>query len=233
MASPPPTNGLTPTIAFAKMQGMTTPKKDQTCSRCGQRDSRPGRSTLCEQCYGTCRICGAPTLPIGGPGRGRYSYQPLCSPCKQEEAFKRPCAKCGGVKDKRDSSYCIKCRREYGREYARQNKSKQLKQQKKWRDKQTPETRRSAYRKKDLAKKGITLGDYDLLFAAQDGVCAICERTAAEAGGRGEHLHVDHDHDTNAVRALLCHPCNIGLGSFYDNPERLRVAADYLEKHSD
>ena len=61
------------------------------------------------------------------------------------------------------------------------------------------------------------------MLADQDGLCAIC-RTAPAA-------HVDHDHDTGAVRALLCFNCNGGLGQFRDDPFLLHVAAFYVEHH--
>jgi len=63
----------------------------------------------------------------------------------------------------------------------------------------------------------------------QDGVCAIC---GEPPGGRWKKLHVDHDHETGRVRALLCVSCNRALGWFRDNPEILRKAIVYLEEHS-
>jgi hypothetical protein len=59
----------------------------------------------------------------------------------------------------------------------------------------------------------------------QGGLCAIC-RTAPAA-------HVDHDHQTGAVRALLCFNCNGGLGQFRDDPGLLHLAAFYLEHHGE
>ena len=70
---------------------------------------------------------------------------------------------------------------------------------------------------------GITAEDADHLLAGQGGLCAIC-RTAPAA-------HVDHDHRTGRVRALLCFNCNGGLGQFKDDPAVLRAAADYVEEH--
>ena len=55
--------------------------------------------------------------------------------------------------------------------------------------------------------------------------CAICRVIMHDP-------QADHEH-TNPPnpRELLCRPCNIGLGHFKDNPELLRKAAKYVEKH--
>lgn len=58
------------------------------------------------------------------------------------------------------------------------------------------------------------------ILAAQGGVCALCTRPATCC---------DHDHDTGAIRGALCNSCNVGLGAFRDDPDRLRRAAEYLE----
>ncbi|WP_346623648.1 endonuclease VII domain-containing protein [Blastococcus montanus] len=70
---------------------------------------------------------------------------------------------------------------------------------------------------------GITAAEADVMLAAQGGLCALCRTAPAE--------HVDHDHETGAVRALLCFNCNGGLGQFRDDPELLHVAAFYVEHH--
>lgn len=67
-------------------------------------------------------------------------------------------------------------------------------------------------------------------MVAQDGRCAICGATDARRR-KSDRLNVDHDHATGAFRGLLCDPCNNGLGRFDDDPDRLRKAADYLEKN--
>lgn len=58
-------------------------------------------------------------------------------------------------------------------------------------------------------------------FRRTHSACAIC--------GSTENLHVDHDHDTNEIRDVLCHHCNTGLGLFREDPEIIRAAIDYLE----
>lgn len=69
--------------------------------------------------------------------------------------------------------------------------------------------------------------EVDLLLLMQGDSCAIC-RCIFD----GTNFHVDHDHKTGKVRALLCKFCNLGLGYFRDSPSWLRIAAQYLEEHS-
>ena len=72
---------------------------------------------------------------------------------------------------------------------------------------------------------GLEAGEYDKLFQAQGGRCAIC------GGTRRQRLSVDHCHKTGLVRGLLCRMCNGRLlTSARDKPEVLRRAADYLER---
>jgi hypothetical protein len=81
---------------------------------------------------------------------------------------------------------------------------------------------------KCLRRFGMTLADYDRMLAAQGGGCACCGSTVNKSGRR---LGVDHDHGTGAVRGILCHYCNAGIGHFGDDTARLRLAIAYLEKH--
>lgn len=71
---------------------------------------------------------------------------------------------------------------------------------------------------------GISAEEADEMLKAQGGVCAICRVAPA--------VHVDHDHATGVVRALLCFNCNGGLGQFKDDPHVLRAAADFVQFHA-
>lgn len=92
--------------------------------------------------------------------------------------------------------------------------------------------RRALVRRRSMLKKkyGITLEQYDAMLAAQGGGCAICRTT--DPGVKGV-FHVDHCHDTGAVRGLLCSPCNTGLGHFKDDVERLVRAVNYVARATD
>lgn len=72
-------------------------------------------------------------------------------------------------------------------------------------------------------RTGITKEEYELLEKQADGKCCIC--------GEQQPLVLDHDHATKKVRALICSPCNKGLGGFRDNPKFLEAAAQYLIAH--
>ena len=71
---------------------------------------------------------------------------------------------------------------------------------------------------------GITLEDYNQMFAEQDGCCACCGRHSTEFTKR---LAVDHDHETGEVRALLCTHCNTAYGSLNENEERIHQLLQY------
>lgn len=94
-------------------------------------------------------------------------------------------------------------------------------------------------KKRDGARKyryGLTPEQYASLSDAQGGKCAICGAAPVEmysrpgARKRPCHLYVDHDHETGAVRGLVCNQCNMGLGSFRSNPAFLSAAIEYLAK---
>lgn len=72
---------------------------------------------------------------------------------------------------------------------------------------------------------GITVEEYERLFIAQDGKCAICKKPPK----RGR-LHVDHHHESGAVRELLCISCNTSLAMLED-PYWYASATDYLDRH--
>lgn len=78
---------------------------------------------------------------------------------------------------------------------------------------------------------GITLKDYFKMYKEQKGECPICLTSKPISGN--DKMVVDHCHETNRVRGLLCHSCNTNLGKFKDSIEVLQRAIDYLSVHSE
>lgn len=69
---------------------------------------------------------------------------------------------------------------------------------------------------------GINHDQYQALYEAQGGLCAVCRERPA--------VDVDHDHANGIVRGLVCRSCNVGMGQFKDDPVLLRKALAYLER---
>jgi dCMP deaminase len=69
----------------------------------------------------------------------------------------------------------------------------------------------------------ITKTDYDQKLQQQNGVCCICKKPDPRT-----RLSVDHDHQTNEIRGLLCHSCNRVLGVLKDDVNLFRSCWSYL-----
>lgn len=102
------------------------------------------------------------------------------------------------------------------REYHKENRERLLERKRNHR-KQNPDL----YAKKlRLKKYGLSHDQYEKMLQAQDGKCAICREPGK--------LVVDHHHETDVVRALLCSPCNTAIGLFKEDTERMQAAIRYL-----
>jgi hypothetical protein len=88
---------------------------------------------------------------------------------------------------------------------------------------------RAGARRRNLRRRyGITPEQFDALWKAQRGRCALCPRRLRR-GARGFEggANVDHSHKTKHVRGLLCAICNLALGRYEEwNARRL---ASYLK----
>jgi hypothetical protein len=75
-----------------------------------------------------------------------------------------------------------------------------------------------------MQKYGIGADEVDELIRLQGGLCAVCRTRAAK--------QVDHDHETGAVRGIVCLLCNAAMGAFHDDPMLIRRAIAYVKRNS-
>jgi hypothetical protein len=132
------------------------------------------------------------------------------------------CPKCGESKDetlwnfkdkghKRLSTYCKACDRV----------RKTLAARERFKDR---EKRKQENHRQRLWKYGLKPEQYEQMLMDAQNACEICSST--------ENLVIDHCHDSDKVRGILCWSCNVALGHFKDSLETVKKATDYLCKHS-
>jgi len=154
-----------------------------------------------------------------------------CTKCNVEKPFEG-FYKCASSHDGRQSR-CSECTRNYNRAYYHGNPEKAHARVRGWRH-QNAEAINERNRKRRpqiyfwVAKHtyGITKKQLEELEKSQGGVCAICKKRPES------RLHIDHDHETTAIRGLLCLKCNIALGAFLDDPDLVEEAARYLRSRA-
>lgn len=110
--------------------------------------------------------------------------------------------------------------REYKREWARKHVG-YFKERYHAR-KNDPEFKKIKWAAKLFTLYRIREPEYQALLDAQDNQCAICHTEFVETPC------VDHDHQTDRVRGLLCWNCNVGIGNLKDDFKILQSAIDYL-----
>jgi hypothetical protein len=136
----------------------------------------------------------------------------LCTKCKEDkplEAFLKDKACKYGRK-----GYCKECSNALNRQYYKDHYP-------------SMKPVRKYY---ELKKRyGISKEEYENLLNLQNDRCAICDKH--KSNSTHGTLYLDHCHNTNKTRALLCDKCNTGLGHFQDNSELLMKAIKYLEDH--
>lgn len=85
-----------------------------------------------------------------------------------------------------------------------------------------------------LKSHNLTEDNYNAMVVAQDGKCAICDRTT-------NILFIDHNHNCcpgkgscgKCVRGLLCPGCNSAVGALGENPEIFAKALAYLRRQNE
>ncbi len=102
-----------------------------------------------------------------------------------------------------------------------------------WKGSKPFEGKRSADSDTHIRKThGITPAQFHAMNERQGGVCRICAGPpyGIVRGRPRTRLDIDHCHETDRIRGLLCHGCNIVLGMARDKKEVLLSAAEYLRQ---
>lgn len=99
--------------------------------------------------------------------------------------------------------------------------------------KANPEKYKAIYRRNNHISNlkirfGLTVEQFDQLFAKCGGFCEVCGNPEI----RKRRLSLDHSHETGQIRGFVCSRCNLVLGIAEDSPEFLLLAAAYLKKYS-
>jgi hypothetical protein len=170
------------------------------------------------------------------PEGQKWCYK--CESFKEKDSFYNDKSTVDGK-----AAYCKKCKQPTSKKWITDNREASNKHKQTWRErnreqdlankakyrKDNREKLKESYRDHILKKKyGITRAEYDAMLLSQNGVCAICKQTCST----GKSLAVDHNHETDKIRALLCRDCNITLGLMKEDAARLRAAALYLETYN-
>lgn len=116
---------------------------------------------------------------------------------------------------KQSHDYCIK------------NKNKISEYGKRWYTSNREEKLEKGVRNRLKHLYSMTPEDLQNMVESQDGKCAICKSIFLPTG-KLYYPCIDHSHKSGKIRGLLCFKCNVGLGSFNDDIERLLEAAKYL-----
>jgi len=197
--------------AIATRHLMCSDCRDQatTCVTCKERFSPKGKGKIPKNCP-ECTI--KRKLEVGRLGSRLKSEERRVNHLLNREKCK-DCGKTLPLRKTKQFEYCEECLPKMRKVYEEKRRNR-LKTEDPNFDK-----------RRDLKKHyGITLEAYNDLFTQQSKKCGICKSNVS--GGKG--WHVDHDHETGAVRGILCHFCNLALGHFKDNPEIMNKAIKYL-----
>jgi hypothetical protein len=93
--------------------------------------------------------------------------------------------------------------------------------QREWYQRNAEAQRTLANARRIRAKYGLSMEEYDAIIARGCAICGTDEGT----------ICVDHDHASGRVRDALCTGCNVAIGAMAEDPDRLRLAAEYIEQH--
>ena len=127
-------------------------------------------------------------------------------------------------------SQCKKCYNKKTRQRFRQKRLDPKYRELEARRRNTPANKHKKNIKNLQRLYGITETQFQDLMNRQKGTCAICSKDFSELKKRA---CVDHNHNTNLVRGLLCPTCNLLIEALQESKKNFFRAATYLEDTAD
>ena len=90
----------------------------------------------------------------------------------------------------------------------------------------------SAFRQAKYKFPQLNFNDYKKLKSINN--CEICNVKLTDGGGPGTsgatNRQIDHCHETNVIRGVLCWNCNSAIGKLGDTAALVMRAVDYLKQ---
>jgi len=156
----------------------------------------------------------------------------VCIICKKEKelfCFHKNKSKPDGLE-----SRCKSCRHNYNinnrdklsihkKIHYANNKEKINKKNKEWYNNNPSKVKNQ----KLVYSYGITLNQWQDMLISQEFKCKICQKKL-DPKENGKEIHVDHNHKTHKVRAILCKRCNSIIGLCDEDKQVLESAIKYL-----
>lgn len=127
---------------------------------------------------------------------------------KKVKKIMSACKECSNKKQREKRKNNLLAIRKRDKEQYQKHKEKRIKAAREYRKKYPDRTKNTNLK----VKYGISIDDYYRMFKDQHGKCAIC---GIHQDKINKPLCVDHCHNTNKIRGLLCDNCNKFLG-FYE-----------------
>lgn len=134
----------------------------------------------------------------------------------------------------RGRKYCDDCNERRRLSSAKKSYRKNKKKRKEYYSK--PEQKLKQKWKRLNKVFGLSEDDWKKMYSDQEGLCYLCLRTEQQLK-RSRFKHkgfvVDHDHETNRIRGLLCNNCNLLLSGWVkDSPEMAIRIHEYLTRQT-
>lgn len=120
---------------------------------------------------------------------------------------------------------------EQNRQSYQQHKKERLDKNQQWQQSHPVETRLMSRKSTLLSKYNLPLETFTVNLELQQNKCAICAVSLDLLSSTKNRIpHQDHSHQTGALRGILCHNCNVGLGKFQDSWIVIQYAIYYLNQ---